>query len=145
MQEKYDKAIAVGMAGVLLFIITIYISMDILSVNWEAGQVGMGISDISWFIGIIASIIVSMIAAGFISALVSSDDIRSYREACEVSALSGAVPASIIFVGLVYLIYKIGLFDSLDILLAGLIIISSTMIFSAIGGILGYKFTHKAF
>lgn len=143
MQAKYDKAITVGMAGVLLLFISVYISMDLLSINLEAGQAGMGIFDISWFIGIIASIIVSMIVVGFISALVSSEDISSYREACEVSVLSGAVPASIIFVGLAYLIYKIGLLDSLDVLIAGLIVVASCLIFSALGGTMGYKFTHK--
>jgi hypothetical protein len=145
MQPKYDKAIAVGMAGMLLLFILTYIFLDFMSINMGIGEGeanGLGISGIELFICILASTSTAMLVVGFVAVLVSSTDIRSYMEACKVSAVSGFIPASIMVIVLVYMAFHIGLFDSLYLLMSGLAIVASCMIFSAIGSVIGYKLTH---
>jgi hypothetical protein len=140
MPIKSDKAIAVGMAGLLLLFIAIYLSMYIAGVNMDTSS-GGSLDDLSSMMRVLIYVIVALIIfiiIGFTSALVASNDISSYRDAIKVSSISGLVPASIVIVGIIYLILYLGISAALLFSVIGLVFFIICMFFSAIGGMIGY-------
>ena len=140
MPIKYDKAIAVGMAGLLLLFISIYLSMYVADVNTDTSSGGSlnDQSSLAWIFVYVAVALIILIIIGFISALVASKEITSQMDAIKVSAISGLVPASIVIVAIIYLILYLGISAALMFSIIGLSFFVLCLTFSAIGGIIGY-------
>lgn len=137
MPIKYDKAIAVGMAGILLVFIAIFLSTGIFGIDMAPSD------DLSSLALVFAGIVVTfvcLIIVGFISVCVSSTEVSSRKDAMKVSAVSGVVPMSIVIVGIIYLIIYLGIFAALPFAVIGLIIAIVGVICSSIGGAIGYEF-----
>lgn len=142
MPIKYDKATAVGMAGILLVFIAIFISVGIFGINMAPSN------DLSTMIPVFVVIGVTFVCLfiiGFISACVSSDELSSRNDAIKVSAVSGVVPMSIVIVGIIYLIIYLGIFAALPFAIIGLIIAIVGVICSSIGGAIGYSVVRAFF
>jgi uncharacterized membrane protein len=137
MPIKYDKATAVGMAGILLVFIAIFISIGVFGINMAPSN---DLSSMIPLFVVIGVTFVCLIIIGFISACVSSDEISSRKDAMKVSAVSGVVPMSIVIVGIIYLIIYLGVFTALPFAIIGLIIAIVGVICSSIGGAIGYEF-----
>lgn len=142
MPIKYDKAIAVGMAGILLVFIAIFLSTGIFGINMAQSDDLGSLTLI--FVGIVVTF-VCMIIIGFISACVSSTEVSSRKDAMKVSAVTGVVPMSIVIVGIIYLIIYLGIFAALPFAIIGLIIAFVGVICSSIGGAIGYAVACKYF
>ena len=137
MLAKYDNSIAVGMAGILLVFIAIYISTGILGIDMAPAD---DLSSLTLVFAVIGVTFACLIIIGFISALVSSTEVSSRKDAMKVSAVSGVVPMSIVIVGIIYLIMYLGIFAALPFAIIGLIIAIIGVICSSIGGAIGYAF-----
>ncbi len=135
MPIKYDKAIAVGMAGILLVFIAIFLSTGIFGINMAPAD---DLSSLILVFVVIGVTFVCLIIIGFISACVSSTEVSSRKDAMKVSAVSGVVPMSIVIVGIIYLILYLGIFAALPFAIIGLIIAIIGVICSSIGGAIGY-------
>lgn len=140
MPIKSDKAIAVGMAGLLLLFISIYLSMYIAGFNMDSSSGGSldDISSVMWVLVYVAVALLIFLIIGLISALVASKEISSYRDAIKVSTISGLVPASIVIIGIIYLVLYLGISAALVFSVIGLVFFIICMLFSAIGGVIGY-------
>lgn len=140
MPIKSDKAIAVGMAGLLLLFISIYISMYIAGVNMDTGS-GGSVNDLNSLVQVLVYVMVALIIfmiIGFASALVASKEISSYGDAIQVSVISGLVPASIVIVGIIYLILYLGISAALMFSIIGLVFFALCLICASIGGTVCY-------
>ncbi len=135
MPIKYDKATAVGMAGILLVFIAIFISTGIFGINMAPAD---DMSSLILVFVVIGVTFVCMIIIGFISAFIYSTEVSSRKDAMKVSAVSGVVPMSIVIVGIIYLILYLGMFAALPYAIIGLIIAIVGVICSSIGGAIGY-------
>jgi hypothetical protein len=147
MPIKSDKAIAVGMAGLLLLFISIYLSMYIAGVIMDTSSGGSSDdpSSLAWVLIYVVVALIIFIIIGLVSALVASKDISSYRDAIKVSSISGLVPASIVIVGIIYLILYLGISAALIFSIIGLAFFILCMLFSTIGGAIGYYVSRTYF
>jgi len=135
MPIKYDKAIAVGMAGILLIFIAIFLSTGIFGITTVPADNLSSITPVIIGIGVT---FVCLIFIGFISACTSSNEVSSRMDAIKISAVTGVVPMSIVVVGIIYLILYLGIFTALPFAIIGLIIIIVGVICSSVGGVIGY-------
>lgn len=136
MPIKYDKAIAVGMAGILLIFIAIYLATDRLGINTTPVDDSYSLVPVFVMIGVT---FFCLIIIGFISACIEST-IVSRADAIKVSVVSGVVPLSIVAIGIIYVILYLGIFAALPYVIIGLIIVLVGVICASIGGVIGYKF-----
>lgn len=137
MQAKYDKAIAVGMAGVLLLFISLYLSSYVAGIG---GDIGTGESygdETIWGFTFIISTFCALFIIGIISACVTYGNISSYRDAVEIASLAGAIPLSLVVLVIVYLALHAGASAYLLYAAIGLAIVIPGILFSAAGGIIG--------
>lgn len=147
MPLKTDKAIAVGMAGLLLFFISLYISMYIAGVD-VASDTGGSVDDQGSFTLVLTCVVVSFVVfiiIGIASALISQKELASYKDAVKVSTISGLVPASIVIVSIVYLILYLGISAAMVFSIFGLVFFLLCLLFSAIGGMIGFAVARAYF
>lgn len=136
MQAKYDKAIAIGMAGVLLLFISLYLSSYVAGVDLGEGE---SYSDeLLWGFTFIISTFCALCVTGFISVCAASSDISSYMDAVKVSSLAGAIPLSLVILVIVYLALHAGSTAYVLYAVIGLAILIPGILFSAAGGIIGF-------
>lgn len=137
MQTSYEKAIAVGIAGILLIFIMIYLSTTFL--GFHTASVADDQSSMAWVVVVVSTTLLCLFIIGFITACVASNDLSSLKGAVKVSAVSGLVPMSLLIVGILYLILYLGILAALPFFILGLALVVVGISFSAIGGAVGYS------
>jgi hypothetical protein len=138
MQAKYDKAIAVGMAGVLLLFISLYLSSYVAGLGGDVGAGESSVDELLWGFTFIISTFCALFIIGIISSCVTYGDISSYRDAVEISSLAGAIPLSLVILVIAYLALHAGSSAYLLYAAIGLAIVIPGILFTAAGGIAGH-------